>query len=215
MMGLRFNKDKTEVYHWAKNYSLEPITWQRQQLRPPILTYLGHVLAHPTQEETPGDMVTAQLYHDIAAYRTLPLNGYEKVAIINAVLIPRWTYRGLFLGNRSRMAMWDDILLQYLRDTPGIEQQMNKYRLTTYLSHGGLGLRQLWWSYITRWITLRQQELQNNGPTRQLSTTQYKYIEAVRALGGTVGERISQPRQLRPLAEGRGGGGVMHVHNCA
>ena len=25
-MGLRFNKDKTEVYHWAKNYSLEPNT---------------------------------------------------------------------------------------------------------------------------------------------------------------------------------------------
>ena len=94
-------------------------------------------------------MVTTQLCRDIAAYRTLPLNGYEKVAIINAVLIPRWTYRGLFLGNRSRMATWDDILLQYLRDTPGIEQQTNKYRLTTDLCHGGLGLRQLWWSYIT------------------------------------------------------------------
>ena len=53
MMGLRFNKDKTEVYHCAKNYNLEPITWQHQQLpvRPPILTYLSPVLAHPTQEE--------------------------------------------------------------------------------------------------------------------------------------------------------------------
>ena len=192
MMGLRFNKDKTEV-SLAKNYSLEPITWQHQQLpvRPPILTYLGHVPAQPTQEETAWDMVTTQLYDDIAAYRTLPLNGYEKVAIINAVLIPRWTYRGFFLGNRSWMAVWDDILLQSLRDTPGIEQQMNKHRLTTDLSHGGLGLRQPWWSYITRWITLGQQELQNNGPTQQLTATQFKYIEAVRALGGTVGQRIS------------------------
>ena len=91
-------------------------------------------------------MVTTQLHHDVAAYRTLPLNAYEKVAIINAVLIPRWTYRGLFLGNRTQMAHWDDILLQYIRDTPGIENQMNKHRLTTNLSHGGLGLRQLWWS---------------------------------------------------------------------
>ena len=93
MMGLRFSKDKTEVYHWAKNYCLEPITWQHQQIpvRPPILTYLGHVLAHPMQEETAWDMVTTQLYHDIAAYRKLPLNGYEKVTIINTVLIPRWT----------------------------------------------------------------------------------------------------------------------------
>ena len=29
-MGLRFNKDKIEVYHWAKDYNLEPITWQHQ-----------------------------------------------------------------------------------------------------------------------------------------------------------------------------------------
>ena len=203
-MGLRLNKDKTEVYHWAKDYNVEPITWQHQLIpvRPPIMAYLGHVLAHPTQEDTAWDMVTTQLHHDTTAYRTLPLNAYEKVAIINAVLIPRWTYRGLFLGNRSRMALWDDILLHYIRDTPGIEQQMNKHRLTTNLSHGGLGLRQLWWSYITRWITLGQQELQNNGPTQQLAATQYKYIDAVRALGGTVGQRISQPGQHCPLSAG-------------
>ena len=50
----RFNKKKIEVYHWAKNYSFEPITLHHQQLpvRPPMLTYLCHVLAHPTQEET-------------------------------------------------------------------------------------------------------------------------------------------------------------------
>ena len=176
------------------------VTWQHQQIpvRPPILTYLGHVVAHPTQEEAAWDMVATQLYHDIAAYRTLPLDAYEEVAINNAVLIPWWTYRGLFLGNRSRMALWDDILLQHIRDTPGMKQQMNKHRLRTNLSHGGPGLRQLWWSYITRWITLGQQELQNNGPTQQLTATQYKYIDPVRALGGTVGQRISQPRQPAP-----------------
>ena len=203
-MGLRFNKDKTEVYHWAKGYNLTPITWQHQLIpvQPPIMTYLGHVLAHPSQEDTAWDMVTTQQHHDVAAYRTLPLNAYAKVAIINAVLIPRWTYRWLFLGNRTRMAHWDDILLQLIMHTPGIEQQMNKHRLTTNLSHGGLGLRQLWWSYITRCVTTGQQELQNNGPTQQLTATQYKYIDAVRALGGTVGQRISQPRQTWPLSAG-------------
>ena len=203
-MGLRFNKDKTEVFPWAKDYNLEPITWQHQlvPVLPPIMTYLGQVLAHPTPEDTAWVMVTTQPHHDIAAYRTLPLNAYEKVAIINAVLILRCTYRGLFLGNRTRMAHWDDILLQYIRDTPGIEQQMNKHRLSTSLSHGGQGLRQLWWSYITRWVTLGQQELQNNGPSQQHTATQYKYIDAVRALGGTAGQRISQPRQHRPLSTG-------------
>ena len=100
------------------------------------------------------------------------------------------------------MAYWDDILLQLIRDTPGVEHQMNKHRLTTNLSHGGLGLRQLWWSYITRWVTMGQQELQRTGPTQQLTATQYKYIDAIRALGGTVGQRISQPRQHRPFPAG-------------
>ena len=192
------------MYHWAKDCNLHPITWQHQLIpvRPPIMTYLGHVLAHPTQADTACDMVTTQLHHNIAAYKTLPLNASEKAAIINAVLIPGWTYRGLFLGNRARMAHWDDILLQYIKDTPGIEQQMNKHRRTTNRSNGGLGLRQLWWSDITRWVTLCQQELQNNGPTRQLTATQYKYIDAVRALGGTVGQRISQPGQHRPPSAG-------------
>ena len=171
-------------------------------VRPPISTYLGHVLAHPTQEDTAWDMITTQLHHNIAAYRTLPLNAYKKVAIIKAVLTPRWTYRGLFLGNGARMALCDDILLQYIKNTPGIEQQMNKHGLTTNLSHGGLGLRQLWWSYITRWVTLGQQELQRNGPTQQLTATQYEYIDAVRAVGGTVGQRICQTRQHRPLSAG-------------
>ena len=79
-----------------------------------------------------------------------------RTGLINAVLIPWWTYRD---GNRTQMAHWDDILLQFIRDTPGIEQQMNRHRLTTNLSQGGLGLRQLWWSYITRWVTIGQQEL--------------------------------------------------------
>ena len=88
-MGLRFNKDKTEVCDWAKDYDLTPITWHHQliPIQPPVMAYLGHVLAHPIQEDTAWDMVTTQLHHEVAAYRTLPLNVYERVAIINAVLI--------------------------------------------------------------------------------------------------------------------------------
>ena len=151
-MGLGFNADKTEIYAWGRHCAPTAITWQGQRLdvRPPILTYLGHVLAHPSHEEHTWELVTTQLHHDLAAYKTLPLNGFEKVTIINSVLIPRWTYRGLFLGNRQRMANWDDILLEYLRSTPGIEQRMNRHRSTTDLRDGGLELRQIWWGFITR-----------------------------------------------------------------
>ena len=64
-------------------------------------------------------MVTMQMHHDLAAYKTLPLTGYEKVAAIH-----------------------------------------------------------------------------------QLTITQYKYIDAIRTLGRTVGQRISQPRRHRPPSTG-------------
>ena len=40
-----------------------------------------------------------------------------------------------------------------------MEKHMNHYRLTTNLQEGGLGLQQLWWSCVTRWITLGQNEI--------------------------------------------------------
>ena len=69
-------------------------------------------------------MVSTQLRHNLIVYTTLLLNGYEKVAIKNTVLVTRWTYRGLFPGFRHRMAQWDDMLLQYPKDTTRIEQCM-------------------------------------------------------------------------------------------
>ena len=59
-MGLRFNADKTEIYAWGRHCTPTTITWQGQHLdvRPPILTYLGHVLDHPSHEEHAWELVT-------------------------------------------------------------------------------------------------------------------------------------------------------------
>ena len=167
--------------------SCKTITWQNQHLivQPLVLTYLGHVLAHLSHEEQAWDMGTNQLRHDVAAYKALPLNGFEKTAIINAVLLPRWCYKGLVLGNG--MAHWDNILLQYLQDTLRVEPRMNKHRITTDIRDGRMGLRQAWWTFITRWVALGQNEARQTGLTDpQLSATQYKYPDAVRALGGST-----------------------------
>ena len=72
---------------------------------------------------------------------------------------------------------------------------MNRHRITTDLRDGGLGLRQIWWAFVTRWISIGQQEIRNVGPSeQQLSATQCKYLDAVRDLGGSAGQRISRPR---------------------
>ena len=66
-----------------------------------------------------------------------------------------------------------------------------------------MGLRQAWWSFITRWVTLGQNETHQTGRTnRQLSATQYKFLDAVRALGGSAGQRILHPRVHGPPADG-------------
>ena len=63
------------------------------------------------------------------------------------------------------MAQWDDILVQYFRDTPGVEPRMNRHCITTDLRDGGLGLYQVWPSFITRRVTLGQNETQQTGRT--------------------------------------------------
>ena len=113
-------------------------------------------LAHPSHEEQARELVTNQLHHGLGPCKTLPLNNIEKVTVINRVLIVPWTCRGLFRGNRHQMVQWDDPLLQYLRDTPGIESRVNRHWITMDVREGGLSLRQIWWSFITRWITLGQ-----------------------------------------------------------
>ena len=36
-MGLCFNKDKTEVYHWSKHYAPDNLTWCGPHLGPPLI----------------------------------------------------------------------------------------------------------------------------------------------------------------------------------
>ena len=45
-MGLRFNWDKTEFYHWGRELTSLPIKWGNATLRfrLPMFQYLGHIL---------------------------------------------------------------------------------------------------------------------------------------------------------------------------
>ena len=67
-MGLHFIANKTEMYHWTRHDEQGTITWQGKQIttRPPVLTYLGNVVAHGSHEEQAWDLVTNQVRHDLA-----------------------------------------------------------------------------------------------------------------------------------------------------
>ena len=49
ILGFRVNSGKTEIYCWSPDPVNESIVWEgiSNKVRPPILQYLGHILAHP------------------------------------------------------------------------------------------------------------------------------------------------------------------------
>ena len=49
-LGFRIKYTKTEIYKWAPSTTNETVQWEGvpHKVRPPILWYLGHLLAHPS-----------------------------------------------------------------------------------------------------------------------------------------------------------------------
>ena len=87
----------------------DAVTWgdARLPLQPPIFHYLGHLPAHPTWEQNARDDFVGTAAVDLARYQYLPLNAFERVPLLNTSLIPRWTYRTLFLPNDSMFKAMD------------------------------------------------------------------------------------------------------------
>ena len=133
MLGLKTNPSKTHVYRWAPPSRREAvarresptrgaITWgdARLRLQPPIFHYLGHLLAHPTWEQKARDDFVGTTAPDLARYQYLPLNAFQRVQLLNTVLIPRWTYRTLFLPNDSMFKAMDSMCLRFVLMAEGM-----------------------------------------------------------------------------------------------
>ena len=117
--GLKTNPSKTQVYRWAppsrrqgvarrESPTRDTITWgdARLPLQPPIFHYLGHLLAHPTWERKARDDFMGTAAADLARYQYLPLNAFERVQLLNTILIPRWTYAPCFSPTTQCSKPW-------------------------------------------------------------------------------------------------------------
>ena len=65
--------------------------------RDPIFTYVGRTIARTRYKGKARDALYASFQALIAAYHELPLTSFERAHIFNSVLLPRWTYKSLFL----------------------------------------------------------------------------------------------------------------------
>ena len=122
ILGFQTNPGKTEVYKWATTPRArqkrhvpqhDVLRWNGKDrlVRPPIFTYLGHIIAHPLWAQRARDEVLAKVESDLPRYRTLPLNAFERVHFLNSVLIPRWMYHTMFIPHDRMFQHIDKICL--------------------------------------------------------------------------------------------------------
>ena len=103
---------------------------------------------------------------DPARYQYLPLNAFERVLLLNTILIPRWTYRTLFLPNNSMFKAMDAMCLRFGLMAEGTElnkieihNSYNVLHVTSPHCLGGMGLHQTFWAHRARFITMVQNTL--------------------------------------------------------
>ena len=83
---------------------------------------------------------------DLAQYQYLPLSAFERVQLPNTVLIPRWTYRALFLPNDSMFKAMDSMCLRFVLMEEGtglnkvdVHKSYNVLHVTSPHRLGGMG----------------------------------------------------------------------------
>ena len=104
----------------------------------------------------------------LARYQYLPLNTFERVQLLNTVLIPRWTYRTLFHPNDSMFKAMDSMYLWFVLMVEGMElnkvdihKSYNVLHVTSPHRLGGMGLHQLFWAHRARFTTMVQNTLRS------------------------------------------------------
>ena len=105
---------------------------------------------------------------NLARYQYLPPNAFERVQLLNTVLIPRWTYRTLFLPNDSIFKAMGAMCLRFVLMAGGMElndvdvhKSYNVLHVTSPHRLGGMGLHQLFWAQRARFTTMVQNTLRS------------------------------------------------------
>ena len=90
ILGFQVNPGKTDLYHWATKPHSARVIWNGQHIkaRSPVFSYLGHMIAHPAHVSLARSQILAEVKSDLNRYKQLPLNAFERVQLVNSVLIP-------------------------------------------------------------------------------------------------------------------------------
>ena len=130
ILGFRVNWGKTEIYPWSPDPVNESVVWEGipNKVRPPILHYLGHILAHPNWAHKAQSDYMGLIQSDLAAYTGIPMNGWERAQLVNSVLVPRWLHRLLVLPLDKTLHQIVTMLSDFVREPKGMETYFSAWR---------------------------------------------------------------------------------------
>ena len=120
-------------------------------MQPPIFRYLAHTIAHPSWAQRARDEVLAKVESGLTRYRALPLHAFERVQLLNSMLIPRWLYHTMFIPHDCIFQHKDKICLEFVAIAKGLEHNKeniykahNVTHINSPVKYRGLGLRQIY-----------------------------------------------------------------------
>ena len=143
IFGYRVNSGKTEVDHWTPRQVTEVVEWNGvlNRVRPPILQYVGHILAHPMWAHKARVDYLGLVRSDLAQYAFIPMNGWERSQLVNFVLMARCMHRLILLPSDGTFHRIDTMIFEFVRQPKGMHMAHNHHLLGTPVRDGGLGPR--------------------------------------------------------------------------
>ena len=123
--------------------SHDVMIWQgvTMPLQAPIFHYLGHMLARQAWEQKARDDYIGTICADLPRYRMLPLNAFERIPLMNTVLMPKWTYRTRFLPNGAMFKVIGTMCLEFVSVAEGVERHKHDVYTSHCVLHVTLPLR--------------------------------------------------------------------------
>ena len=155
--------------------------------------------------------ILSRAQSDVARFGHLPLNSFERVQLLNSILIPQWVYHYLLVPDDRLFYRLDKVGKGFVLAAKGMDKVHNTSHVTAPKNVGGMGLHQVFWAYRARYIIVMQDILRRPNMIRRMGqmpvpynvATLRNYVHALQQLGAYTTVTITQQQ-----AQTRGGTGL-------
>ena len=206
ILGLRAHPGKTELYHWGGQSVGRKVLWQDLpiEVRAPYLEYLGHYMAAPQCRGIAKEDFRQHAMAELTRYRSLPLDDWEKVQLLNVVIAPRVMHKAVLLRDEEYWYYIDKVFQDYVWESHGQVKGQMRAKMNKTVKKGGMGLCMPYRTWRARFITVMHGSLRRPSPIEtgmlrsgQLSTPPQQYADMVHELGGKTVFQVSVTRQVK------------------